>query len=416
MPAVAVSFVSELDWETTAVVEFARQRAHERLRRAALSYSVEYTHVRIGGNRGLEYVSADGTEETLPKVVGELVNVVEELAESGPTDAEIATMHEARSHFRDHPGNVIGYVESAGRMRLLDQSVPTPEEVDDIWASHTASSLHDAFRKLMPTIHVIAPELVSGQLSGWTTPSEWSTDRVEGTIHRPIHARERGMLIVGVEGVSWTPDDERCRTIRWGDVDTCFTFDDGSRVILGVDGISVIVTPWDWQGGEALTAFVDLHVDPLALLRLGQGRTHFEDSERGGTTHVRWLGSIVGALHNYQPTELVIDTDGVFLLYRNPTMQQSSLQDLRTADRESLMGSNRRNRWIAEDEIEYVELRTSKLARVRKSKAVLTICTREGATIALTLRTDGHVKVAREQFPMLLGSRFRPSPLRASGS
>jgi hypothetical protein len=373
-----------------------------------LSYSVEYTHVRIGGGRALEYVSADGTEETLPKVVGELVNVVEELAESGPTDAEIATMHEARSNFRDHPGNVVSYVEAAARMRLLDRSVPMPEEVDDIWASHTAKSLHDSFRNLMPTLHFIGPKLVEGQLSGWTIPSEWTTERVvDGTIHRPIHSREHGTLVVGAEGVTWAPDDERCRTIRWENVETCFTFDDGSRALVDVNGTSVVITPWDWQGGEALTALVDKHVDPLRRLRLGEGQTHFEDSQRGGMTHVRWLGSIIGALHNYQPTELVIDTDGVFLLYQSSTTVQSRLDDLRAADRESLMGSNRRNRWIAETEIEYVELRTSKLARVRKSKAVLTICTREGATIALVLRTDGHVNVAREQFPMLLGSRFR---------
>jgi hypothetical protein len=412
---VSISFLSELQYEVTAVMELARRRAHDRLRRRALSYSIDYSHVRVSADCALEYLEADGTAETLPEVALELTDIVDKLARLGPTNDELEVMRAQWRRLHGHPDAILNYLDSSARARLFDQPMETPEEIEARWEAYTPRSLSDALSSIRATVRLIGPEDVAAKLEGWAPYSDMTTDRIDGTTYEPIGSREKGTLIVGSDGVSWGLTEHERRTIRWDDVQMCFTFDSGARTLVGATGSTIYITPWHWRAGERLTELIDKSVDPLRSVRLGEGRTHFDDHQRGGRTDLRWLGSLTGVLQQRRRFDIVIDTDGVFVLVhlRTTTSPTEHHGELRAADRESLLAINRENRWIPRDEIERVTLQQRTLGRVSKLKAVLTIQTRAGEQLGFYLTTDQQIAVARTELAKLLATQFHHTPRKA---
>jgi hypothetical protein len=410
---ISLSLVSEAGWGINPIMEFARQRAMERLRRTALSYSVEFTPVRLGGGHALKFLEADGAKDGLAEVAVELVDVVDELATSGPTDHEITTMREYQRQFRDHPQQILSWLDSAARIRLLDGEVLTPEGAEAIVDAQTPESMCDELAATIPTMLMVGPEAVAEHLEGWSLHTHWSYERVKGETYRPIGGREQGTLVVGPEGISWGPDHRRRITIRWDDVEACLAVDSGGRGVVRSSGSVIWIMPWNWQGGEELTELVDDAVDPLRRIRIGEGDTHYRDPDADGSpVDVRWLGTIAGARWNSRQQDhlsLVIDADGVFVLYgANGGLDMGRhLQEVRSADRDTLLAIDRRNRWIPQYEIAIVELRRKPWTRIGMLTWSLTIRMVDATKLAIFLTTDAQVDVARTQFPRLLGARFR---------
>ena len=228
--------------------------------------------------------------------------------------------------------------------------------------------------------------------------------------------REKGQLIMGSEGISWVLDAEHRRTVRWDDVAACFSWDDGKRQLLGSDGIVVSVVPWSWQGGERLTDRIDANVDRHCHIRRGEGSRLYQADTDDETTvaEVHWLGTIVGALHRRgrerDRVDLVIDTDGIFMLHGVTTQDSLSQhhQQLRTADRHSLLARDLRNRWVEEAAIERVQLSTKAFDRFKGLKATLTVDVKDEASLIVDLRTDKQLEVSR-LFEDIVGQRFEES-------
>ncbi len=129
---VSLSVLSELGWGINPIMQIVQQRALDRLRGSALSYSVEFTPVRIGGGHALKYVEADGAEAGLGRVAADLVDVVHELATSGPRDDEVAVLREYQQQFRDHPQKILADLEGLARLRLLDGETLGTEETEAV--------------------------------------------------------------------------------------------------------------------------------------------------------------------------------------------------------------------------------------------------------------------------------------------
>jgi hypothetical protein len=408
---VSLSLVSELGWGINSIVQIAQQRAMERLRQHALSYAVEFAALGVGSGRSLKFLEADGAEDALARVAVELVDVVVDLATSGPTDREIAGMREYRRQFRDHPDRMLSALDAATRLRLLDGEVITPQDADAVVETQTAESMCRELGAALPTSLMVGPDTVAAHLDGWSVGTSWSGAPVPGSVYEPIAGREEGTLVVGPEGVSWGPDDTRRIAVRWADVEACLTVDNGIRGIIGSTGSVIWVTPWDWRGGEDLTRVVDDAVDPQRRIRVGEGETSYLDPDGDAPIDVRWLGTIAGARWTPRPQDLVslvIDADGLFLLHgSHGAGMRTHLDELRSADRGTLLAIDARNRWIAQYEIGAVELRRRPWTRVGPLSWALTIRMVDGTKATIFLTTDQQLDVARKQLPRLLGSRFR---------
>src|SRR6185503_15517698 len=83
------------------------------------------------------------------------------------------------------------------------------------------------------------------------------------------------------------------------------------------------------------------------------------DGDDDTLTHVRWLTTIADARINRKQHELVslvVDTDGIFLVHGAADDQSAYFQELRAADRDTLLAGDSRNRWLADGNIDVVEL------------------------------------------------------------
>src|SRR4029079_186957 len=146
----------------------------------------------------------------------------------------------------------------------------------------------------------------------------WSTDFLRGTEFVPIPGRERGVLTVGDDGITWRLDGDHWRAIRWDDVEALLALDSGTRLVVGTTGLQITVSPWCWQGGEGLTALLDDAIDAARVASVGAGSLHYSDDDE--RVDVRWLVTIAEARHNrhqHDYVSLVVDTDGVFVIYGN---------------------------------------------------------------------------------------------------
>jgi hypothetical protein len=82
-------------------------------------------------------------------------------------------------------------------------------------------------------------------------------------------------------------------------------------------------------------------------------------------------------------------------------------EDARSADHDTLLASDPRNRWIPETQIAEVELRRRPRTRAGLPMWTLTISLVDGVSHSIFLTSDDRLDVARTQLPRLLGARFR---------
>ena len=174
----------------------------------------------------------------------------------------------------------------------------------------------------------------------------------------------------------------------------------------------MVLTPWCWHGGHHFTERVDSAIEPTRRIRLGEGETQYrrDPNDPETTTDVRWLGSIVGARFRGARVDLVIDTDGFFLLFSPPAEDSAAarLQVLSRSDREALLGADPLNRWVLQSDIELIEMTKKPLARVTRHASRPDDSPADGTTVSIELTSPEQVEiVTRRGFGQMLGPLFQ---------
>jgi hypothetical protein len=408
---VSFSLLSAGRWGVIPAMTIARQRAFEQLRqRDAVSYAVQFSHERLGDGLALEYLSADGAPESQRQIFDGLYSVIEELSTVGPTPQEVEEFQQNFRRMQTVPQSVLSYLDSSCERSVLGLDLPSLEESEHNIAAQTTDSLREDLRDLMPSLLAIG----SGEMDcppGWNEQTTWSPDVVTGRRFRPINAREQGELVVGPEGISWELDENRRRTVRWEEAVISFTWDNGRRSVVGPTGSGVLVTPWNWQGGSDLTSLVDDAVQEARRVRLGEGETQYQRDENDpkSKTHVRWLATITGAASNQQRVDVVIDTDGLFLLFDRAFGEgrRERMEELCSEDRQTLLAGNRLNRWIPATTVTEAVLSRTRLSRFQAMKATVTIQLETSESVKVHLVDDKQVQLARDGLRGMLGDRLR---------
>ena len=167
--------------------------------------------------------------------------------------------------------------------------------------------------------------------------------------------------------------------------------------------------PWAWRGGHALTGRVDDGTDPHRRIRLGEGETLYlqDPADPSSSSDVRWLGSLIAARYDGLLVDLVIDTDGLFLLFDEPssTLHTQRLRARRASSRDELLGADPRNQWVPARDIEHAIVTVTPFAW-RRTKGTLRIITHNATVFDIKLVKSDHVQIVHDQFPKVLGSRF----------
>jgi hypothetical protein len=208
-----------------------------------------------------------------------------------------------------------------------------------------------------------------------------------------------------VDGVTWIDAQARPATVRWDEAVVGFTWDNGSRAVVGPTGLSVFVVPWNWRGAQGITDIVDAAIEPERRIRLGEGTLQYlrDPDDPSSTADVRWLGTLTGVRLGGVRVNVVVDTDGMFLLFSEQTDGF-----MRSMERHELLGLHPGNTWIPIVDIERATYAKQSFARPSfyRVKGTLTVFLRGGHKVDLKLVSDEQVDVARRTFHLLLGPLF----------
>jgi hypothetical protein len=396
----------------STTLQIAERRATERLRREGLSYAIEHVQVDLGPGQRLGLLQADGADEHPTEVADVLLEIARDLEEHGPEAHELARLREFAAQLEEHPQRRLGYLDTVAEVRAVDGRQYLPDDLDALVHAQTVESLHETWRAAMDTAVVVGPSPVRDQLTpGWTVVHPWSSEQLGGQRYAAIPGREEGVLVVGDAGVTWALDAERYRTVWWSDLEACLTLDSGTRGLVGAAGAQIWISPWCWQGGEDLTQRIDAAVDPARRIRIGEGSLTVEHEGMEGPSDIRWLATITGARAGWKSDEqvaVVIDVDGLFLLHGAYAAGELDrhLQEVRQADRDTLLRIDRRNRWIPQHEILRVELKQRPWTRAGMMTWMLTVFLVDGERHRVYLTSDRHLALLREHLPKVLGIRF----------
>jgi zinc protease len=408
-PHVSFSILYEGNSDADLAVSFAQERTHEQLRHEAVSYGVQFDRFLVGSDHGLAFLLADTAKGEHAHVARALVDAVEDLAEHGPRAEELAKRREYHERFAADPQYRLARLERIAHERLLEGRELLPADADERAASRTVASVRDDLCAVLDTTFVTGPEGVAEELGDWGTVPYWTNDWLRGTDFHTIPGRGRGVMTVGDDGIMFTLEPDKWRTTRWAAVEALLAVENGAREIIDTAGGSLVVLPWQWQSGEEIVRRIDDGVDRARAIRLGPGESHYGDGENDTLTHVRWLTTIAHARINrkrHDLVSLVIDTDGIFLVHGPAEDQAAHFQDLRAADRETLLAGDSRNRWLADGNIDVVELMQRSWSPVGLNTWMLTIWTADGERHRVFLPHDDQVSAAHTHLPRLLGARY----------
>ncbi|GAB3685093.1 peptidase M16 family protein [Angustibacter aerolatus] len=271
-PGVAVGLLAQVPSPTdrealAAAVRIAGRRAEQLVRHdLGLAYDVDGDLTLLDAGRAQAALWADCRDRDAPRVLRELVGVLESVGDSGPTADElafdVASAHEA---LRDARG-VFASLEGAARDLLVGLPLLTEAErlavVEGLSADDVAASVRLAAR----TVQALVPEDVRVDLPGWRRAPASTVQPVEGRVlrRRLLSWAPRGSRLVHQPGtgVSYLHDDEvgGHRTARWPDVVGVGVDGDGVHVVQTADGEAIPVRVKDFHGGQPVLDDLLAHV------------------------------------------------------------------------------------------------------------------------------------------------------------
>jgi zinc protease len=261
----AVSFVAKRSAPIHAGFLVAVERAHKRLRRSsAMSYAPSGSYLSLDGNQVHVVVNADCKDQDALHVQDELLGILDELAEDGPTDEELEWDRTMLERMLNDPNSEPSELDAFTRDALMGIELPTREELLRERDELTASAVSDALAEAMNTLLVLAPTGVAP--SGRRKLSKYApenTELVEGKTYKvTLEWKEWGELselTVGNDGFSYVSTSTGdVMSLSFADCPVGIQLLSGAMTVVGRDGSWVTVYPHRYErGDEALRQIED---------------------------------------------------------------------------------------------------------------------------------------------------------------
>ena len=264
---VAVSLLMERSSAGSMVAAVAAERARERIRNdRGLTHAVDLSWEPLTGNVASVVLACDcrhGSERAVERL---LRGLLEELAEQGPSEAELERERAERERHMSDASGLDGLLFSAASDELFRRELLQPSE---LLAEATAVSPGAAAAALEAGLRG-ALLLTSDERwrpdGGWSLYPPYSEEALPGRSFRPVGARVRAArkpearMVAGDDGVSYVSPSGSPVTIRFADCVALERWPDRLRVLIGRDAGRLVVDPADWQDGDGLVAWIDEHV------------------------------------------------------------------------------------------------------------------------------------------------------------
>jgi predicted Zn-dependent peptidase len=260
-PGVAMSYLARRSSESNVVASVLERRARQRLRfDKGLVYDIAFDYAPLSADVAHVIVGADCPDDRIPAVRAALLEVMDELAAAGPTDAELAAERSAHARsFEDREAR-LAYLDVQAAEWLLGQPLLQPAEQIERRGAVTAVGAREALEEGMRSRMMLAK---GDPLTDppWHVYPAWSADAVSGKEFRAAGFHLPGRmpkerLVVGPDGVSACVP-EGALTVRWKDVVAVIHESPSARIVIGADGFQVGVAGEAWRHGMDVVAAID---------------------------------------------------------------------------------------------------------------------------------------------------------------
>jgi len=277
IPGIALGLVIPREFAPGIGLRIVVKRLEQRLRyEMGRSYEISNLYVPLDATHGHSSLFASCLEGDAADVAAAFLDVLDEFADGGPTDAEMEDDRDGYRRFLKDPD--VGYAEldRAVHSELLGFPYQTAAELVAEHDGVTADAVRDAFRTALDDALMLGhgesrPKPRSART--WRDYPMWSATsvggrRFEAAGRRFPWSKRTQQLVVGSEGVTWLNDQGRPATVRYEDCVGMLVATDGGRWLYGRDGFRVIVKASEWKRGGAAVAAVDAAIPSDLVIRL----------------------------------------------------------------------------------------------------------------------------------------------------
>ena len=212
---VSVSMRAHRTWASTLALGVAAERLHERLRlEAGVSYGVGGSYLPLSADVAHAALGADCLDEHAEHAAAELLAILDDLAEHGPTPDELAAECSRRDRAdRDDADRDLGRLDAAMTNTLLGAPVLDHAELLAERDGVTPQDIAATMREQLATAIVIGPYGTRPPRPGLAIHDP-AQPPVEGREFRPTARRASERVTIGPDGVTLGGIDSGPVTVR----------------------------------------------------------------------------------------------------------------------------------------------------------------------------------------------------------
>lgn len=265
MSGAGVSFLVRRTAPFTGALSVAVKRAQELLR---YEHGLSYAHLghydRFTADQAHAAIVSDAAPDRAREVARRLLDLIEEIATNGATDAELSEGIDSIERSLTDGEGVPGFLDSTATDELCDATVLSVRDYLTELRALTPAATAAAMREALVTALLVGADEkdVNARLHAYPL---WSEVAVRGRSYRSKGQSwlvRRPCIVGGDEGVSFVAADRKVTTIRFAECVAMLCGDRGTRVLFGTDASVINFSADLFGGGDRLLRLVDSRVAP----------------------------------------------------------------------------------------------------------------------------------------------------------
>jgi hypothetical protein len=258
---VAVSLLAPRSPAAGAARRIAEERARRALRHErGLAYEVGAAFEALTTDVAHVTFFADCLDAHANAARDGMLEVLDEIAERGPTREELENDLETMRRQLSNPWETAGWLDYCVHEELLGARRPSKEETLHEIEAVTPDAAAEALAGSLETLLLLVPEHLDAHESRFHAYPLWSRNSVDGRAVRPKGIAgwlSRDHIIIGREGISLVSGDGNMSTVLFGECVGVLRSPSGKHVLFGRDGVTVGFDPAELRDGNAVVAAVE---------------------------------------------------------------------------------------------------------------------------------------------------------------
>lgn len=313
-PGAMVSMVIERSVTALALARHLDRRVKEHLRHEhALSYAPSAVYWPLDARYAHLTVAAAALPEHAETACTELLRVLSDVATHGAREGEL-TLDIARARQQmEHPDSHLGRLDTRAVATLFGQ--PSPDdaemlaELEAIDAAALARLLQEGLAGALYLLGGAAmpADWGVGQIDDWS----WKTH--DGRVLKPMLRKSgpsypppRSSLVVGDEGLTLQMP-QGYLSVDFDQTRALLHWDDGPYRLISGDGLTLMVDPRDWDGGQHIIRALDARIPDQLKIPMGRSDAPAPRRRHAYATWLLWVTMITSALFGTVAGSLLFD-------------------------------------------------------------------------------------------------------------